>query len=145
MNTFTRAVFAGIIGTIVMTLFMVLGAKMGMPKISPPDMLSSMLGISLTLGWSMHFMIGIIFALSYSYLFGPRVKINNIYFKGITFGIAAFVFAQIMLAIMGTIFPMPIQEGNMVMVIMGSVVGHIVFGVTVALIAGPILATKLNS
>lgn len=144
MNKFTKSILAGILGTIVMTLFMVLGAKMGMPKMSPPHMLSSMLEIPLSLGWIMHFMIGITFALFYTYLFSPKVKINNIYFKGITFGIAAFVFAQIMMAIMGTFLTMPIQEGSKVLVIMGSVVGHIVFGVVVALSAGPILTRKLN-
>lgn len=107
MGKFSKSILAGIVGTIVMSLFIVLGAIMGMPKMSPPDMLSIMLGISLAIGWVMHFMIGITFAVSYSYLFAPKAKINNIYLKGAIFGIAAFIVAQIALGILDAILPMP--------------------------------------
>jgi len=145
MDKFSRSIFAGIVGTVVMSLFIVLGTMMGMPKMSPPDMLSIMLGISLAFGWVMHFMIGITFAVSYSYLFAPISKINNIYFKGAVFGIAAFVVAQIALGILGYIMPMPPQEGSMGLVIAGSAMGHIVFGIAVALTAGHMLVKESNS
>ncbi|MFH7000621.1 DUF6789 family protein [Flavobacterium bizetiae] len=145
MGKFSKSILAGIVGTIVMSLFIVLGAMMGMPKMSPPDMLSIMLGISLAIGWVMHFMIGITFAVSYSYLFAPKAKINNIYLKGAIFGIAAFIVAQIALGILGAILPMPPQEGSMVLVIAGSAMGHIVFGIAVALSAGHMLTTESNS
>lgn len=145
MSKFSRSILAGIVGTVVISLFMVLGAMMGMPKMSPPDMLSKMLGISLAIGWVMHFMVGITFAVFYSYLFAPKAKISNIYLKGAIFGIAAFVVAQISLGILGAILPMPPQEGSMVLVIIGSAMGHIVFGIAVALTAGHMLATESNS
>lgn len=145
MGKFSKSILAGIVGTIVMSLFIVLGAIMGMPKMSPPDMLSIMLGISLAIGWVMHFMIGITFAVSYSYLFAPKAKINNIYLKGAIFGIAAFIVAQIALGILGAILPMPPQEGSMFLVIAGSAMGHIVFGIAVALTAGHLQTTESNS
>ena len=93
----------------------------------------------------MHFMIGITFAVSYSYLFAPKAKINNIFLKGAIFGIAAFIVAQIALGILGAILPMPPQEGSMVLVIAGSAMGHIVFGIAVALTAGHMQTTESNS
>ena len=57
-----QSVISGIVATIVMTLLMVLGGAMGMPKMNPPDMLSGMIGVPVAMGWAIHFMIGIIFA-----------------------------------------------------------------------------------
>lgn len=145
MNKFGKTILAGVIGTAVMSLFMVLGAMMGMPKMSPPAMLSSMLGMSLMMGWIMHFMIGITFAILYSYLFAPHIKIKNIYLKGAVFGLAAFIVAQISLGILGSLLPIPEQEGSMIMVIMGSAIGHVVFGIAVALTAGSMLSKDAKS
>lgn len=47
---------------------------------------------------------------------------------------AVFIFAQIMMAIMGMIFPMPPIKGNMMLMMLGSIMGHIIFGITVALL-----------
>jgi len=41
------------------------------------------------------------------------------------FGILAFVIAQVGMMVMGMMFPeMPESTGNMVMIVMGSVIGH---------------------
>jgi len=137
MNSqFVKSVLAGIIATIAMTAMMMISAKLGMPKMEPPKMLAKTMGFSVTMGWVMHFMIGIIFALMYTYLFrGWLTKINSIVLKGVTFGIIAFVLAQIGMVIMGSIFPdMPQPQGNMMLIILGSIVGHVLFGVVVTLI-----------
>ncbi|HRA41791.1 MAG TPA: hypothetical protein PK108_14730, partial [Pyrinomonadaceae bacterium] len=56
--------------------------------------------------------------------------------KGAIYGVAAFIFAQIMMAVMGTMFPMPMMEGSMMMIAVGSLMGHVIFGVVVALLVG---------
>ncbi|MBG0780957.1 MAG: hypothetical protein H0S84_01675 [Bacteroidales bacterium] len=43
-----------------MTLIMMVGPMMGMPKMNPATMLSMMMGFPLIVGWIMHFMIGLI-------------------------------------------------------------------------------------
>lgn len=91
-------ILAGIIGTAIMTMIMMIAPMMGMPKMSPPAMLAAMLSLPLAAGWIMHFMIGVIFAFAYTYLFAPKVKISNGIVKGALFGLATFVFAQIMMA-----------------------------------------------
>ncbi len=79
-------------------------------------------------------MIGVIFAAAYVYLFNPKVHINNKFLKGIVFGFAVFVFAQVMLFIIGKIMPMPMPQDNMMLMMLGSLIGHLVYGIVVALI-----------
>lgn len=116
-----QSVIGGVVATAVMTIVMVLGAMMGMPKMSPPDMLSGMMGVPLAVGWIMHFMIGVIFALAYGLFFHKWVrKIENRWVKGVVFGLAVFVFAQIVMAMMGA----PSPEGSKTVIMMGSIIGH---------------------
>ncbi|QDH78538.1 hypothetical protein FKX85_05630 [Echinicola soli] len=131
-----RTILAGIIGTAIMTVVMMLAPMMGIPKMSPPEMLSGMLGMPLIIGWIMHLMIGIVFAFGYTYLFFFKHKIKDVWLRGAVFGIIVFVFAQIMLSVMGMIFSMPKMEGSMMLIMIGNLIGHIVFGMAVAKTAG---------
>ena len=134
-NKIQKALIGGIIGTAVMSFVMMIAPMMGMPKMSPPAMLSMLMGVPIIVGWMMHFMIGIIFAMAYAFIFINVIKMvgYNI-LKGAIFGIAVFIFAQIMMAIMGMMFPMPPMEGSMILMMVGSIMGHVIFGITVAMI-----------
>lgn len=137
MNNLGKAALGGIIGTAVMTMIMFVAPMMGMPKMSPPDMLAGMMGLPIIVGWLMHFMIGIIFALGYTLVFSPKVKINNLFVKGAAFGFLAFIFSRIAMAMMGAMMGgMPQPDGSMVLVIMGGIIGHVVFGIVVAKVIG---------
>lgn len=131
-----KALIAGVAGTAVMTAVMKVAPMMGMPKMDPAAMLSMMMGFPLVVGWMMHFMIGIVFALAYALLFMGLVrKVKSPILKGVLFGLAAFVFAQVMMAIMGAMLGgMPPMEGSMMLMAIGSILGHVVFGIVVALI-----------
>ena len=134
-NKIQQTLMGGIIATAVMSVVMMLGAAMGMPKMSPPQMLATMMGVSIIVGWLLHFMIGIIFAFGYSYLLMNAVrKVNSNILKGGIFGVAAFIFAQIARAILdGMMGGLPPMEGSVVLIMMGSIMGHIIFGIVVAL------------
>jgi uncharacterized membrane protein YagU involved in acid resistance len=142
-SKFVKAVLAGIVATAVMTVVGVLAPYMGLPKMNPAELLSGMLGVSPALGWIMHFMIGIIFASAYVYWFNPKVNIHSRFWKGITFGFAVFVFAQIMMFLMAKMMPGSSQsmQGNMVLMMIGSLIGHLVYGVFVAWTVGWITKT----
>lgn len=135
-NKFLRTVLAGIAATIAMTLMMMLAAQMGMPKMEPPKMLAMTMGTDVIVGWVMHFMMGIIFALIYAYVVsGMLANIGSVLLKGVVFGIIAFVMAAVGMMIMMKVFPdMSLPEGSMVMIIMGALFGHILFGIIVAAI-----------
>jgi uncharacterized membrane protein YagU involved in acid resistance len=131
----TQAVIGGIVATIVMSLVTFMGPYMGLPKMNPAAMLSMMMNVPVFLGWIMHFMIGIIFALMYVFLLLPLLgKVKSRILKGVIFGMAAFVFAQIAMMVMGAMFGnMPSPEGSMALMMIGSIMGHIIYGIVVAL------------
>ncbi|MBS1666395.1 MAG: hypothetical protein JST58_03380 [Bacteroidetes bacterium] len=137
-NKIQQTVISGIAATIVMTLLMMMGAAMGMPKMSPPDMLAGMTGMPVAMGWVMHFLIGIIFAAGYVFFFNKWLKkISSKMLRGAVYGIIAFVMAQIGFPVMDSIFGsgnMPAPEGSMVLMMTGSVMGHVVFGIVIALL-----------
>lgn len=128
-NQLTKYVLAGILGTIVMTIVMMVAPNMGMPEMAPWKLLSGTLGVPIVVGWILHFMMGILFALGYGYVFAPNVHIKNIWLKGVAFGIAALIVAQIGMQIMGMMFEMPPLDGSMQMRLVAMLIGHIVFGV----------------
>ncbi len=129
-----QSVIAGLVATAVMTGFIFLAPMMGLPKMNPAEMLSGMMGVPLIVGYLMHCMIGIIFAAAYVYLFNPKVRIQSKLVKGSLFGFAVFIFAQVMIFIIGKLMPMPMAEDNMMLIMLGSLIGHLVYGIVVALI-----------
>ena len=136
MNKTSRTIIAGIVGTAVMTLVIFLAPKMGLPKMSPPEMLAGMMGLPIIAGWIMHFLIGIIFAFGYSYLFAPKTRIKNLVVKGAIYGFLVFIFAQLGMAMMGSMMAdMPAPELPLQMAL-GSLIGHLVYGIGVSITAG---------
>ncbi len=135
MNTkLIQSIIAGIIATIVMRFIMYAAPLMGIPKMNPPAMLAEMMGAPIAMGWLMHFMIGIIFAAFYAFLFSPKITIKSKILKGSVFGFVVFIFTQITMALMGAIVGgIPEPEGTTTAIILGSVMGHVVFGIFVAL------------
>jgi len=64
-----NAVISGILGTLAISMVMAVAPKMGMPKMDIVDMLSTMFGKpNRVLGWMMHLMMGVVFALAYAFL-----------------------------------------------------------------------------
>lgn len=135
MNTkITQSVLAGIIATIIMRFIMFLAPKMDLPKISPPEVLAEIMGAPIVVGWLMHFMIGIIIAAFYAFFFSPKIMIQDKVLKGSVFGFVVFIFAQIIMALVGaTVGGIPQPEGTTTAIVLGSVMGHVVFGIFVAL------------
>ena len=148
-NKIQQSVISGIVATIAMTLLMVLGVVMGMPKMSPPAMLAAMMRMPVAIGWVMHFLIGVIFAAGYVFLFNNWLKkISNQYLRGAVYGIVAFVLSQVGIPVMESIFGsgnMPAPEGSVALLMIGSVMGHIIFGIVIAILVKPTVPfTKKN-
>lgn len=141
-----NSIVAGIIATSIFTLVAMVTPLVGFPKMLPPEVLSMMMGLPLAVGWFMHFMIGIVFALAYTFfLFKLLKKIGNSLMRGIIFGLIAFAFGQLMIAFMGMVFPMPPVQGSMALVMIGSILGHMVFGITVVLLIKVPVREKTNA
>jgi len=130
MNQFLKSIIAGIVATIVVTVFMMAAPMMGVPKMSPPAMLANMMGVSLTIGWVLHFMVGILFALAYSFVFQKLIPLKNLYLKGALYGVLLVIVAQVMMTMMAA----PSPEGSMMLALMGKTIGHIILGIVIAVI-----------
>jgi hypothetical protein len=133
-NKIKQALIGGIISTAVMTMVMFIAPILGMPKMNPAEMLAGMMGLPVAIGWLMHFLIGIIFTMSYAFFFiNILKKVGNNILKGAIFGFAVFIFAQIMMAVMGMLMSMPPMEDSMMLMMIDSIMGHIIFGITLAM------------
>jgi uncharacterized membrane protein YagU involved in acid resistance len=122
-----RAVTAGLAGTAAMTVLMLVGPMMGMPEMNIGAMLGAFTGFGTAAGWVMHFVIGSVLAVIYAMIWsrlpgGPAAR-------GAIFGFLVFLLAQIaVMPMMGA----PVFSGGDVMMIMGGLMGHLVYGVIVA-------------
>ena len=129
---FGRAVAGGIVGTAAMTVVGVFVAPMmGMEPMNPADMLAGAMGDNMILGWGGHIMIGIVLAVIYAAVAASSIP-GPPPVRGAIFGLAPWLLAQVaVMPMMG----MPLFSGSMVMA-MGSLVGHLVYGATVGAIYG---------
>lgn len=139
------AMFAGVLGTAVMTVLTFMAPKMGMPEMNIPKMLAGTMGLPISAGWLAHFMIGVVLALIYAFVFysilpGPPIV------RGLIFSLVPWLMAQLlvmpmMMVLNGMPFSAGIFSGSAIMA-MGSLLGHLVYGFGVGLIYKPV---RLNS
>lgn len=130
-----RAVLAGLVGTAIMTIVaMVAGPMMGI-EMDVPKMLSGFMRTPVIVGWLAHFMIGTILALIYA-AFVIDLLPGALWVRGALYGLAPFLLAQIMvMPIMGMGF-FTSNAPNTIKLVMGSLIGHLVYGATVGAIYG---------
>ena len=84
---FGRAVIAGVVGTIAMTVVgLYVAPLMGMPPMNPATMLAGAMGGSIVLGWIGHFMIGVTLAVGYAAVGGGLP--GPAFARGAVYGIA---------------------------------------------------------
>lgn len=141
------AIVAGLVGTAVISMLMAMGPRMGMPKMAIWEMLGTMFSkeANLALGWIIHFMMGVIFAIIYAALWAAGIG-SATWLNGAIFGAVHFVVAGLAMGGMpmmhagikaGTVKAPGILMLNVgVMGLMGALIGHIVYGLVVALVYG---------
>jgi hypothetical protein len=137
-----RAIAAGFIGTLLMTMIMMLAPAMGMPKMDIAAMLGSMfagqppaMGSSPWLiGFGMHLMIGIaVLSIAFG-LISNHLPTSSSLAKGLFFGVILWLLAQLMvMPMMGAgLFSSHLPQGTMLAA--GSLMGHLIYGGVVGLI-----------
>lgn len=132
---YQKVVTAGVAGTVVMTLLMLMGPVMGMPKMDMGQMLgpmNPMVKMPYAVGWVMHFIIGVILTGIYAALFLNTLPSTG-WKRGAIWGLIPFVMAQlVVMPMMG----MGVFSGGQIMMIMGSLIGHLVYGGVAGLVYG---------
>jgi len=129
--TFSRAIAAGLAGTAAMTVLMVAAPMMGMPPMNIGEMLGSMMGGVVALGWAAHFMIGVGLAVIYAALFAHRLPGPGPV-RGALYSIAPWLVAQlVVMPMMGAGF-----FSGSALVAAGSLMGHLVYGAVLGAVYG---------
>ncbi len=131
-----KAIVAGIVGTLVMSAVGVWVTPMlGLPRMNPADMLAENMGGQLALGWAVHMLIGAVLAVIYAFvasrLPGPPPV------RGALFALAPWLLAQGM----GAMAP----GGLTVAAVIGSLIGHLVYGAVVGATYGPIPSDRSSA
>ena len=132
--TFARAVLGGFVGTLAMTAMMYFVAPMMGLRMDIAAMLGSMLGGSWAAGLMMHFLNGtVILPAIYIYALYARLP-GSTAIKGTTWGVVLWLMAQVVV--------MPMMGGGVfssamggMMAAMGSLVGHVLYGSLLGVIA----------
>jgi len=132
---FGRVIWAGLVATAAMTTLMLVSPMMGMPKMAIGEMLASFMNIPVALGWVAHFMIGTILGFVYAFLFAERLPGSSAT-RGALYGLIPWLLAQMMVnPMMGAGF-FAINTPAPLMMVMGSLMGHLVYGVVLGGIYG---------
>ncbi len=130
-NKLMKGLLGGTAGTVMMSALMYMAPMIGLPKMNAAEILSGMMGTPLIVGWVMHFMIGIIFGILYILVFLKVIqKIRSKIMKGLLYGLAVFFVAQVVMAMMGKCM---LCGENGMMVVAGSLMGHLLYGITLSL------------
>ena len=135
-----RIMAAGLVGTAAMTMLMLAAPLMGMPKMPIGEMLGSFLGIGSAAGWAMHVVIGLMLATIYAIWFASPLPGKPV-FRGALYGFLVFLVAQVVVSPMmgGGVF-----SGGKVAMIMGSLLGHLVYGGVVGGVYGGSQASEVE-
>ena len=150
---------AGFVATAAMTALMYAAPMMGMPKMDIATMLGTMFlaraGPAFWFGMMLHLMMGaVLFPAIYRFALQPGSGSGT--GKGVLFGILLWAAANFMvMPMMGAIHPM-VKSGTMrapgflmlnlgIMAPMGSLMGHLLYGVLLGKLAGPKAPLQLQA
>lgn len=139
------AVISGIVGTIAISAVMAMAPLMGMPKMDIVGMLSTMFGKpNKVLGWIMHFMMGVVFALIYALLWSIGIGSAG-WLSGLIFGAVHWLVVGLMMAMI-PVMHVGIKNGDVeapglwmtnqggILAFIGGLMGHMIFGLVAALV-----------
>lgn len=141
-----NAVIAGVVASIVFSFILAMAPKMGIPKMDIVDLLGSMFSAKTNqaLGWTMHLMMGIVFALIYALLWSSGISAAT-WVGGLIFGVAQWLVVGMVMGMM-PMMHVGIKSGAVKapglwmtnegghMAFMGGLIGHMIFGIVIALV-----------
>lgn len=141
-----RALIGGLLGTVALTVLIYMAPLMGFPPMDLATMLGTMFisnpSAAFLPGLVMHFMIGLILALGYAFVFA-RLLPGQPWVRGALYGVIPWLLAMVVvMPMMGLVHPL-VRAGMMpapgfflagvgtVMAPLGSLIGHLVYGAVV--------------
>ncbi|MGA9649813.1 DUF6789 family protein [Pedobacter sp.] len=129
-----QGIFAGIAATLVMTMLMLIAPMMGMPEMKIGNMIAQFMGMPVWVGWLMHMMVGILLALIYVFAVRDRLSWHP-FVKGILFALLPWMIMQLMVMPMMGIGLFSANASEPAKMVMGTMMGHLVYGAVLGLAA----------
>jgi uncharacterized membrane protein YagU involved in acid resistance len=127
-----QALIGGIIAAAVMTVLMVVAAMMGMPDMKIGNMIAGFIGIPVWAGWTMHLMIGIVWAMAYVFLVRDRFT-QSPALKGMLFAILPWMLMQLMVTPMMGMGIFSANSPDAFEMVIGTLMGHLVYGLVLGI------------
>jgi len=143
-GNFGRAMVAGFVATLVMSIIQAMAPMMGLPRMDIAAMVGSMFGGSLVLGWIIHLMMGtVLWAAVYAYIAEPQLA-GAPWVRGLRYGFLLAIFVLVIgFSLVGAMFPsLAPQPGFLgmgmggAMGTMGVILGHVIYGLVLGAIYG---------
>lgn len=132
----TSAIIAGLIGTVGMTILMFIAPMMGLPKMDIISMLGTMFttnkSAATIIGVVIHFMMGAVFGIIYALLWSFGIGTST-WLWGLIFGAVHGLMVAFMMPLVAKMHPREPEMAGGAMQVFGLVMGHMVFGLIVAL------------
>jgi uncharacterized membrane protein YagU involved in acid resistance len=129
----SKAIVAGLTGTLAMTAFMFMGPLMGMPEMNIGEMLGGFMGIPTVIGWMAHFMIGATLALGYAFLFEAHLPGSKLV-RGMLYGLLPWLMSQVIVNPMMGAGIFASNTPSPMLMVLGSLLGHLVYGIVVGIL-----------
>ncbi|MCL4538683.1 MAG: DUF2938 family protein [Bacteroidetes bacterium] len=130
-----RAIIAGLVGTLAMTIVMLMAPAMGMPPMPIGNMLAGFMHIPVALGWIMHFMIGTVLAIGYVNFFATRLPGKPVV-RGLIYSLVPWLMAQVIVNPMMGAGVFASHTPAPALFVMGSLIGHLVYGAVLGAVYG---------
>lgn len=139
-NKIKKSILLGIAGSLVMnlviealTILTYISPALDLPKFNPANAISDIMGFSIAIGYGIHVLIGILFAIIYIYFLKPKlIGLNSIFLQSLIFGIIVYVFTQgLLLLINYFVKPVHYPEGSMVLIIIAGLIASFSYAITV--------------
>jgi uncharacterized membrane protein YagU involved in acid resistance len=144
--SFKSAFIAGAIATAAMTIFTFMASLMGF-EMDIPKMLAGTMNAPIVVGWTAHFMIGEILAVSFAIVFLKKTNKSANLTSGAMFGLIPWLIAQVMvMPVMSIINGGSYAAGLFsasIIIAMASLIGHLIYGAVLGSIYKPKIATAI--
>jgi len=138
MNNIAKGILAGLAATVVLTLMMLAKGAMGlMPALDPVGMIAEMMGVSATIAWGVHFMIGAVIWGGAFALLEQNLPGGDFWVKGVVLGVGAWLIMMVAMMPMAGAGFFGMQLGIMAPVL--TLVMHLVFGAVLGGVYGMLL------
>ena len=143
MHSAGNGVIAGLVATVALTALMMMKAGMGlMPALDPIGMIATMMGISATMGWVVHFLIGAVLWGGAFALLSDHIPGGAFWQKGIMFGVGAWLIMMVVMMPMAGCGFFGMKAGMMAPVM--TLVMHVVYGAVLGAVYAMLIGRRAS-